>query len=168
MYVHPYHTIASALISASISTNICLFAYFKSPFPTELCQKWFLFQHLSTIALQIPFDAVVCLRGVCVCPSLVMSLLFNYVGSVFALYSRSPALGILGIIAILTDGTSNLLIGFFIYRQADFGPLCSTKPGKLGLIPPCVLQDETPRFPDLLLKPASASFSKVSTGSYGF
>ncbi len=45
------------------STNICLFAHFKSPFPVELCRKWFLFHHLSIVSVQIPFDAVVCLRG---------------------------------------------------------------------------------------------------------
>ncbi len=56
--------------------------------------------------------------------------------SVFALYSYSVTIGILAIVVVAIDSTASLLAGIHLYRQASFGPLCTTKPGKVALVVP--------------------------------
>ena len=70
----------------------------------------------------------------------------------FALYGHSTAIGILGMIVVITDGTISLLVGISLYRQADFGPLCSTRLDRIALAAPCAL-NQTLWSPCLLLKP---------------
>ncbi len=58
---------------------------------------------------------------------------------VFALYSRNIAIGIFAAIVVIVDAAGALLLTITLYRQAEFGHLCSTKQGKFGLIVPYVL-----------------------------
>lgn len=58
---------------------------------------------------------------------------------VFALYNCSATIGILAIVLVTIDAAAPLVCGIILYRQANFDSLCSTRPGKLGLVIPYVL-----------------------------
>lgn len=89
------------------------------------------------MSAQIPFDIVVCLRGTAL---FCWGGLFGDINlSVFALYNYSITIGILAVTTVSTDAVATLLAGLHLYRQAEFGSLCSTVPGKVALIVPYVL-----------------------------